>query len=75
MMIFKVVIKPKASAMYIFECHPVHVTPTWMHVYFMDPISSNDILCSLQYYEMSYGLNIEMHKQVGTIMFLLFSAK
>lgn len=27
---------------------------------------------SFQYYEMSYGLNIEMHKQVGTIMFLIF---
>lgn len=26
-------------------------------------------LLSFQYYEMSYGLNIEMHKQVGTIMF------
>lgn len=61
--------------MYIFECHPVHVATTWLHVYFMDPISSNYILCSLQYYEMSYGLNIEMHKQVGTVMFLIFSAK
>lgn len=29
-------------------------------------------LLSFQYYEMSYGLNIEMHKQVGTIMFLTF---
>lgn len=29
-------------------------------------------LLSFQYYEMSYGLNIEMHKQVGTIMFLIF---
>lgn len=26
----------------------------------------------VMYYEMSYGLNIEMHKQVGTIMFLIF---
>jgi len=25
-----------------------------------------------QYYEMSYGLNIEMHKQVGTFIFLFF---
>lgn len=24
------------------------------------------IFCVLQYYEMSYGLNIEMHKQVNT---------
>ena len=32
-------------------------------------------LLSFQYYEMSYGLNIEMHKQVGTIMFFtLFSS-
>lgn len=75
MMIFRVVIKPKASSVYIFECHPVYVTTTWLLVCFMDPISPNDILCSLQYYEMSYGLNIEMHKQVGTVMFLLFSAK
>lgn len=29
-------------------------------------------LLSFQYYEMSYGLNIEMHKQVGTVMFLTF---
>lgn len=26
---------------------------------------------SFQYYEMSYGLNIEMHKQVGTLLFLI----
>lgn len=32
-------------------------------------------LLSFQYYEMSYGLNIEMHKQVCTMMFLiLFSS-
>lgn len=36
------------------------------------PINPNATLCPLQYYEMSYGLNIEMHKQVGTILFLLF---
>lgn len=42
-----------------------------VHV-FGPPINPNAILCSLQYYEMSYGLNIEMHKQVGTTMFLLF---
>lgn len=32
-------------------------------------------LFSFQYYEMSYGLNIEMHKQVGAIMLLIFSAQ
>lgn len=26
-------------------------------------------LFSFQYYEMSYGLNIEMHKQVGAALF------
>lgn len=26
---------------------------------------------SFQYYEMSYGLNIEMHKQVGALLFLV----
>lgn len=31
------------------------------------------LLLSFQYYEMSYGLNIEMHKQVCTIMLLIFS--
>lgn len=25
-----------------------------------------------QYYEMSYGLNVEMHKQVCTLLLLLF---
>lgn len=30
-------------------------------------------LClSLQYYEMSYGLNIEMHKQVRNTIFAMF---
>lgn len=28
-------------------------------------------LFSFQYYEMSYGLNIEMHKQVGALSFLI----
>lgn len=28
---------------------------------------TEDICFVFQYYEMSYGLNIEMHKQVGTI--------
>lgn len=32
-------------------------------------------LFPFQYYEMSYGLNIEMHKQVGAIMLLIFSAQ
>lgn len=27
-------------------------------------------LCFFQYYEMSYGLNIEMHKQVGKVFFI-----
>lgn len=41
-------------------------------------VSQNDFLnlfffClfSFQYYEMSYGLNIEMHKQVGAVLVLI----
>lgn len=32
-------------------------------------------LFTFQYYEMSYGLNIEMHKQVRPIIFLVFAAR
>ena len=29
------------------------------------------VFLSLQYYEMSYGLNVEMHKQVGFVLVYL----